>query len=93
MLTLTLCLRTREPQGLVCDRRNNVVYNWGGSAAGYNADGSNGIQSITRMNFVGNYYRTGPDSRANLIFAESAPSSQTIATAGILVEKIKDTPP
>lgn len=68
--------RTRDPDGFVLDFRNNVIYNWGGSAAGYNADGSNGVDSITRMNFVGNYYRQGPDSRGRLAFAESTASAQ-----------------
>lgn len=63
--------RDEDPDGLILDFRNNVVYNWGGRAAGYNADGSNGVCSITKMNFVGNYYQPGPDSRGERAFAES----------------------
>ena len=63
--------RDEDPDGLILDFRNNVVYNWGGSAAGYNADGTNGVCSITKMNFVGNYYQRGPDSGGRLAFAES----------------------
>ncbi|MHC4512011.1 MAG: pectate lyase family protein [Planctomycetota bacterium] len=43
---------------------------------GYNADGSNGTNSITRMNFVGNYYKAGANSRGNLAFSESTRSAQ-----------------
>ena len=68
--------RTKDPDGLIFDFRNNVIYNWAGDAAGYNADGSNGVDSITRMNFVGNYYRSGPDSQGTLAFSESSPSAQ-----------------
>jgi hypothetical protein len=55
-----------DPNGLIFDFRNNVVYNWGGSYAGYNAD----TDSITRMNFVGNYYKEGPNSTNNNAFRE-----------------------
>jgi pectate lyase len=49
----------QDPDGLLLDFRNNVIYNWGGSHAGYNAD----KVSVTRLNYVGNYLVTGPDSR------------------------------
>jgi len=55
-----------DPDGLIFDFRNNVVYNWGGSYAGYNADSN----SITKMNFVGNYYIEGPDSSGDDAFRE-----------------------
>jgi len=62
---------SRDPEGFILDFRNNVIYNWAGNAAGYNADGSNGVNSITRMNFVGNYYKTGINSTGSLAFSES----------------------
>jgi len=68
--------RSIDPNGFTLDFRNNVIYNWGGSYAGYNADGSNGTNSITKMNFVGNYYKRGVDSRGNLAFSESTKSAQ-----------------
>jgi hypothetical protein len=49
---------TVDPCGLILDFRNNVVYNWGGSHAGYNND----TNSVTRMNFINNYYKSGLDS-------------------------------
>jgi len=62
---------TEDPAGFVFDFRNNVIYNWAGSAAGYNADGSNGTNSITKMNFIGNYYKVGVNSSGSLAFSES----------------------
>ncbi len=50
----------KDPNGLLLDFRNNVIYNWSGAHAGYNAD----KESVTRLNYVGNYLVTGSDSRA-----------------------------
>jgi len=61
-----------DPNGLVFDFRNNVVYNWGGSYAGYNADSD----SITRMNLVGNYYLQGPESTGDDAFREQCTYSR-----------------
>ncbi|WP_308992173.1 hypothetical protein QLS71_018880 [Mariniflexile litorale] len=47
-----------DPEGLLLDFRNNVLYNWGGGYAGYNAD----KKSVTRLNYVGNYLIPGADS-------------------------------
>ena len=47
-----------DPEGLQFDFRNNVMYNWGGSRPGYDAD----EKSICRYNYVGNYGKPGPDS-------------------------------
>ena len=68
--------RSRDPEGFVLDFRNNVIYNWAGRAAGYNADGSNGTNSITKMNFVGNYYKAGVNSTGSLAFSESTTSAK-----------------
>jgi hypothetical protein len=68
--------RTRDPEGFVLDFRNNLIYNWAGRAAGYNADGSNGTNSITKMNFVGNYYKAGVNSTGSLAFSESTKSAR-----------------
>jgi pectate lyase len=58
---------TTDPDGLILDFRNNVIYNWGGSYAGYNAD----TTSVTKMNFVCNYYKTGPNSTNSYAYQES----------------------
>ncbi len=47
-----------DPDGLLLDFRNNIIYNWSGGHAGYNADS----KSITRMNYVGNFLIPGPNS-------------------------------
>jgi len=62
---------SEDPDGFIFDFRNNVVYNWGGSKAGYNADGRNKTDSITKMNFVGNFYKSGVNSSGNIAFEES----------------------
>ncbi len=57
-----------DPEGLTFDFRNNVVYNWMGPYAGYNTQ--NGANSVTKMNFIGNYYKQGPNSTDNDAFFE-----------------------
>ena len=49
---------SEDPDGLLLDFRNNVIYNWGGGHAGYNAD----KESVTRLNYVGNYLVPGSNS-------------------------------
>jgi len=61
-----------DSDGLIFDFRNNVIYNWGGSHAGYNAD----KDSVTKMNFVGNYYKQGPDSSGDDAFREQCTYSK-----------------
>lgn len=58
-----------DPQGLLFDFRNNVMYNWDGSRPGYDAD----EESVCRYNYVGNYGKPGPDSD-NTGYAYSAGS-------------------
>jgi hypothetical protein len=48
---------TIDTTGLIFDFRNNVVYNWG-NYTGHNAD----LDSVTKMNFVNNYYQGGPNT-------------------------------
>ena len=63
---------TVDPCGLIFDFRNNVIYNWGGSYAGYNAD----KDSVTKINFVGNYYKQGPNSTDDYAFQEGCTYSR-----------------
>lgn len=61
-----------DPEGLHFDFRNNVMYNWGGSQPGYNADTS----TTSRYNFVGNVCIAGPQSNVTgWAFQESAPDA------------------
>lgn len=48
----------KDPEGLIFDFRNNVIYNWSGSRPGYDSD----KKSICKYNYVGNYGKPGPDS-------------------------------
>jgi len=50
-----------DPQGLLLDFRNNVIYNWKGSRPGYDGD----AESVCRYNYVANYLKPGPDSDEN----------------------------
>mgnify|MGYP003835737637 CR=1 FL=1 len=56
-----------DPQGLIFDFRNNVVYNWG-SYAGINGD----PDSVNKMNYISNYYITGPDSTNTYAFLQNS---------------------
>ena len=67
---------TIDPCGLIFDFRNNVIYNYGGSRAGNNDDGQNGVLSVTKMNFIGNYYKRGTNSTGNYAFKETTPTSR-----------------
>jgi hypothetical protein len=60
----------KDPNGLLLDFRNNVIYNWAGAYAGYNAD----KESVTRLNYVGNYLVPGPNSRpTGIAYQEGSP--------------------
>jgi len=62
-----------DPDGLLLDFRNNVIYNWEGSHAGYNADAN----SVTRLNYVGNYLVPGPNSVSNgIAYKEGSPNNR-----------------
>ena len=84
--------RSEDPEGFIFDFRNNVIYNWGGSTAGYNADGSNGVSSITKMNFVGNYYKRGVNSSGDLAFSESTRSAKAWFSGNSMNGSIPENP-
>jgi hypothetical protein len=83
---------SRDPDGFILDFRNNVIYNWAGRAAGYNADGSNGTNSITKMNFVGNYYKSGLNSNGNLAFSESTKTAGACFNGNCMNGSFPDNP-
>lgn len=62
-----------DPEGPSIEFRSNVFYNWGGTAAGYNAD----TDSAARYAFVDNCYITGPDSKGTAIFREENPHAHS----------------
>jgi len=84
--------RSEDPEGFILDFRNNVIYNWAGRAAGYNADGSNGTNSITKTNFVGNYYKSGINSTGNFAFSESTRSAKAYFSGNCMNGGYPDNP-
>lgn len=77
-----------DPLGPLIDIRNNVFYNWGGSYSGYNAD----TDSVSRYNFVDNYYVAGPDSHAAIAFSESSPYASLYFSGNWMNGKPADEP-
>jgi hypothetical protein len=67
-----------DPCGLLLDFRNNVIYNWGGNYAGNNQDGINPteLNTVTRINFVNNYYIAGPNTTNNYAFWETTKTAR-----------------
>ncbi|WP_111643106.1 HEAT repeat domain-containing protein [Marinimicrobium alkaliphilum] len=61
-----------DPVGPLFDFRNNVYYNWGGLNSGDNFD----RESISRYNFVGNYFKPGPNSDGSYGFNEASPHAR-----------------
>jgi hypothetical protein len=71
-----------DPDGLLLDFRNNVIYDWGGGHAGYNND----HKSRTRMNYVGNYLKAGSASTNNGIAYKTCSPFDLAYFAGNLYE-------
>ena len=55
-----------DPDGWIFDWRNNVIYSWLDTNPGYNSD----TNRITKMNFVGNYYKNRTGDNTTQIFLE-----------------------
>lgn len=64
---------SEDPVGPIMEFRSNVFYNWGGNAAGYNAD----KDSNATYAFIDNCYIAGPDSNKHLIFREENPLARS----------------
>lgn len=62
----------KDSDGLFVDFRNNVFYNWGGSVSGANSDND----SVTKYNFINNYYISGPNSSGYKVFREYSVKAQ-----------------
>lgn len=77
-----------DPEGAFFDFRNNVFYNWGGTASGYNAD----RDSISRYNFINNYYLEGPDSTGSLAFEESNSLAQSHFSGNLMNRELPANP-
>ena len=77
-----------DPEGPLFDFRNNVFYNWGSKFSGYNAD----TRSVSRYNFVKNYYLSGVDSGGALAFDESNPLSESHFSGNYMNHEQADDP-
>jgi len=78
-----------DPDGLLLDFRNNVIYNWGGSHAGYNAD----RESVTKLNYVGNYLVPGPNSASRgRAYQEGSPYNQGYFAGNYYDRRLPDDP-
>jgi pectate lyase len=53
-----------DPEGLLFDFRNNVIFNWEGISPGYDSD----QESVCRFNFTGNFAKPGANSDATGLF-------------------------
>ncbi|MBD3289053.1 hypothetical protein GF337_09635, partial [candidate division KSB1 bacterium] len=54
--------KDRSLPGLVFDFRNNLIYNWG-KKAGYSVSSD----PVIKMNYIGNYLKSGPSTQSNVI--------------------------
>ena len=78
-----------DPEGLLLDFRNNVLYNWGGGHAGYNQD----TKSITRLNYVGNYLIPGVDSKpTGIAYATGSHHNRSYFAGNYYDGKLPDDP-
>ena len=79
----------KDPLGLLLDFRNNVVYNWGGEHAAYNAD----KVSVTRLNFVNNYFVPGQDSKASgIVYSTGSPYNRAYFAGNYYRDELPDDP-
>lgn len=79
----------KDPEGLLLDFRSNVIYNWGGGHAGYNADNV----SVTRLNYVGNYLIPGADSKPpGIAYATGSPFNRAYLAGNAFDGKVPDDP-
>ena len=62
-----------DPVGPLIEFKSNIFYNWGGSAAGYNAD----THSAATYAFIDNCYIAGPNSKDISIFREENPHAKS----------------
>ena len=78
-----------DPKGLLLDFRNNLIYNWGGEYAGYNAD----KKSVTRLNYVANYLIPGENSElTGIAYSTGSPYNQGYFAGNYYNGKLPDNP-
>ena len=77
-----------DPVGLLADFRNNVIYNWEGSYPGANYD----TDSISRYNFVGNYYLPGKNSGDTWAFRDENPYARAFFAGNYMDGSLPEDP-
>lgn len=78
-----------DPDGLLLDFRNNVIYNWEGGHAGYNND----AKSVTHLNYVGNYLIPGADSEVTgIAYSTRSPYNRAFFAGNMYNDKLPDDP-
>lgn len=77
-----------DPVGPFIEFRNNVFYNWGGEASGYNAD----TAALAAYDFVGNAYLPGPDSKGALAFCEQNSLSRAYFADNAMAGQVPEDP-
>jgi pectate lyase len=79
----------KDPEGLLLDFRNNVIYNWAGGHAGYNNDSI----SVIRLNYVGNYLIPGADSEVTgIAYSTSSPYNRAFFAGNMYNNQLPDDP-
>lgn len=81
----------RDSVGAYYDFRSNLLYNWGGSYAGYNADEGTKASNAA-YNFVDNYYLRGPDSKKPIAFDERNPIARAWFAGNAMDGKVPGDP-
>ncbi|MFI1744062.1 pectate lyase family protein [Thalassobellus sediminis] len=80
---------TEDPKGLLLDFTNNVLYNWGGGHAGYNADSI----SVTHLNYVNNYLIEGKDSKqTGIAYSTGSPYNKSFFSGNYYNYKLPENP-
>lgn len=77
---------TEDPIGFNVEFINNVVYNWSGKAASKNHDDD----SITKYNYIGNYYRSGKKSGGTYMFSEECPYTEMYAEGNSMNDEVPE---
>ncbi|MBI1408082.1 MAG: pectate lyase [Caulobacter sp.] len=78
----------QDRTGPFIEFRNNVFYNWGGEASGYNAD----TAALAAYDFIGNAYLPGPDSKGRLAFCEQNSLSRAYFADNAMAGLVPDDP-
>lgn len=80
---------TEDPEGLLLDFTNNVLYNWGGGHAGYNADSI----SVTHLNYVNNYLIEGNDSKpTGIAYSTGSPYNKSYFSGNYYNDQLPENP-